>query len=73
MRDKHQKFHDLAMKRVNKALEQIRLVGNLANRSSYAYTPDEAKKIVRALQKEIDTAKSKFGDTVSVDENRFTL
>lgn len=73
MRDKHGKFLELAMKRVNKAIDQIRLVGNLANRTSYEYTDDEAKKIVRALQKEIDTVKSKFGDSSGVGEHRFTL
>ena len=61
-RDKHGKFVELATKRVNKALDQIRLVGNLSNRMTYEYSEEEAKKILRALQKEIDTVKSKFGD-----------
>jgi ABC-type Fe3+-hydroxamate transport system substrate-binding protein len=73
MRDKHGKFVELATKRVNKALDQIRLVGNLANRVTYDYTEDEAKKIVRALQKELDTVKSKFGDPSGVTEHKFSL
>jgi ABC-type Fe3+-hydroxamate transport system substrate-binding protein len=73
MRDKHGKFVELATKRVNKALDQIRLVGNLANRVTYEYTEDEAKKILRALQKEVDTVKSKFGDSNGAGEHKFTL
>jgi ABC-type Fe3+-hydroxamate transport system substrate-binding protein len=73
MRDKHGKFVELATKRVNKALDQIRLVGNLANRITYEYTEDEAKKILRALQKEVDTVKSKFSDSNGTNEHKFTL
>jgi ABC-type Fe3+-hydroxamate transport system substrate-binding protein len=72
-RDKHGKFVELATKRVNKALDQLRLVGNLANRTTYEYSDDEAKKIVRALQKEIDTVKSKFGDANGAGESKFSL
>jgi ABC-type Fe3+-hydroxamate transport system substrate-binding protein len=72
-RDKHGKFIELATKRVNKALDQIRLVGNLANRTIYEYSDDEAKRILRALQKEVDTVKSKFGDSNGAGEHRFSL
>ena len=72
-RDKHGKFVELATKRVNKALDQIRLVGNLSNRMTYEYSEEEAKKILRALQKEIDTVKSKFGDLNGVSDHKFTL
>ena len=72
MRDKHGKFVELATKRVNKALEQIRLVGNLANRMTYEYTDEEAKKILRVLQKEVDSVKSKFDPNAGA-EHRFTL
>ena len=73
MRDKHGKFVELAMKRVNKALDQIRLVGNLANRMTYEFTNEEAKKILRALQKEVDSVKSKFGDSNGGGDHKFTL
>lgn len=73
MRDKHGKFVELATKRVNKALDQIRLVGNLANRMTYDYTDDEAKKILRALQKEVDSVKSKFGDSNAGGDHKFSL
>jgi hypothetical protein len=72
-RDKHGKFIELATKRVNKALDQIRLVGNLSNRMTYEYSEDEAKKILRTLQKELDSVKSKFGDSNGAPAHKFSL
>lgn len=64
MEDRREKFIRLANQRVNRALDQLRLVGNLGNRSAYEYTEEDAKKIVKALQKSLDDTKSKLlGDT----------
>ncbi|MEW7009431.1 hypothetical protein [Lentilitoribacter sp. EG35] len=60
MRDKRKKFIDLAEARVNRAIKDIRLIGNLANKNSYDYSDEDARKITRALQKELDSAKSRF-------------
>jgi hypothetical protein len=73
MRDKRAKFVQLANQRVTRALDQIRLVGNLSNRASYDFTDEDAKKIVRALQKAVDTAKGRFADSGAVGEQGFTL
>jgi ABC-type Fe3+-hydroxamate transport system substrate-binding protein len=54
------KFVELAEKRVSRAIKDIRLVGNLSNRSNYTYTSDEAKKIVKALREEVDALKARF-------------
>lgn len=62
MRDRREKFVELATKRTNKALEQMRLIGNLANRSNYEFTEEDARKIVRALQKELDGIKGRFAE-----------
>ncbi len=62
MRDKRAKFVELANKRVNAAIKAVRLVGNLGNRSNYEYTEEDARKMMRALQKELDAAKAKFGE-----------
>lgn len=68
MRDKRQKFIELAEARVNRAIKDIRLIGNLANRSSYDYSEDDARKIFRTLQKELDAAKGRFiGDSGGKD------
>ena len=47
MRNKRQKFIELAESRVNRAIKDIRLIGNLANKNSYEYSEDDARKIVR--------------------------
>lgn len=68
MRDKRKKFIELAEARVNRAIKDTRLIGNLANRSSYDYGEEDAKKIFRALQKELDAARARFfGDAGGKD------
>ena len=55
-RDKASKFVDLATyKRMNKAIKDLKLIGNLANRKNYEFTDDQVKKILKALQKEFDS------------------
>lgn len=60
MRDQREKFIELANKRVTRAIKDIRLVGNLANRRSYKYDENDAKKIIRALQREISVLRARF-------------
>lgn len=72
-RDKAEKFIELANKRVNKALKDIQLVGNLANRQNYDFTEDQAKKIVRALQQEVDAVKQTFNTVTEADRKVFCL
>jgi transcription elongation GreA/GreB family factor len=54
------KFVELAEKRVSKAIKDIRLIGNLSNRSNYSYTEEDVRKIVKALKDEIDALKARF-------------
>jgi hypothetical protein len=63
-----EKFVRLAEKRVNNALRDIRLIGNLSNRSNYSYSDEDVKKIVSALKVGLDDMKSRFdrkGDDAS--------
>ena len=73
MRDKRRKFVDLAENRVNRAIRDIRLIGNLSNRSAYEYTDDDIKKMFKAIQKEMESAKGRFLDGGSRSENEFKL
>jgi hypothetical protein len=57
---KREKFVELAEARVNKALKDIQLIGNLSNRSAYDFNDAEIRKIFGALQKALDTAKGRF-------------
>jgi hypothetical protein len=69
---KREKFVSLANKRVNRAIKDLRLIGNLSNRSAYTYADDDIRKIVRALQRELDSVKARFGGGES-GESEFQL
>lgn len=65
-----EKFVELAQKRVSRALKDIKLIGNLSNRSNYSYTDEDVKKIHKALKAAIDELKAKFerrGDDADVE------
>ena len=59
-RDKRQKFVDIATRRVNGVIKEIRLIGNLSNRSAYEYTEEDVRKITKALQRELDAMRARF-------------
>ncbi len=73
MRDRRAKFVELAESRVNRAIKDLRLIGNLSNSSAYAYGEDDIRKIFRTLQKEVDGAKSRFGGDTKAKEEGFRL
>lgn len=73
MEDKRDKFVRLAEQRVNRALSDIRLIGNLSNRSAYNFTDEDVKKIFKVLQKELELAKSRFGDADGASSGDFKL
>lgn len=62
MEEKREKFVRLAEQRVNRALNDLRLIGNLSNKNAYTFTDDDVKKIFKTLQKELEQAKSRFTD-----------
>jgi hypothetical protein len=59
-RDKSAYFIELANKRVNRAFDKLRLVGNLSNRNNYAYTDDQVTKIFGSLRQELKAVEDKF-------------
>ena len=58
--EKRESFIRLAESRTNKAMDTIKLIGNLSNRSYYDYTPDQVNAIFSALQSELTTQKKKY-------------
>lgn len=68
MNKNRDKFIELAEKRVTKSIKDLRLVGNLANKSNYSYSEDDAKKIVAARENELKNLRRKFEST-STDED----
>lgn len=73
MRDRRAKFVELAEARVTRAIKDIQLIGNLSNRSAYSFTDEDIRKIFRALQKELDGAKARFGGEGGKREEGFKL
>lgn len=68
MRDKRDRFVDLAEKRVNKAIKDIRLVGNLFNRNNYEYEDAEGQAILRALEQEMKALRLRFEQSRKNDQ-----
>jgi hypothetical protein len=73
MRDRRRKFVELAEARVGKALKQLQLIGNLSNRSAYDYTEADIRKMFLALQRELDSAKSRFSKGAATENTQFKL
>ena len=73
MRDRRERFVALAEARTDKALNAIRLLGNLSNRSNYDYTDADVAQIVRALEGEVKALRAKFADSTSGRQNSFKL
>jgi hypothetical protein len=71
--DRRNKFVELTEKRVNKALKDIKLIGNLSNRSNYSYTDDDITKIYRALKNALDEMKGRFDSKGSGEDESFKL
>lgn len=72
-RNKRVKFVELADKRVNRAIKDLRLIGNLSNRSAYEFSDKDVKTILRALQKEVDAIRSRFGGPGESGDSEFRL
>lgn len=67
-------FVRLAESRTRRAIKNIRLVGNLSNRSNYSWTSEDVAKIFSALEHEIRSARGRFKtERRSSDDIEFTL
>jgi hypothetical protein len=73
MRDKRAKFIELANNRVTRAIKDMRLVGNLSNRSAYEYGEEDVKRILKALQKEVDVIRTRFSSGGGAGNAEFRL
>lgn len=72
-RDPRAKFVELANARVARAIKDLRLIGNLSNRRNYEYTEEEAKRLLKALEAELDILKTKFRAGQSSPKDMFKL
>ena len=60
-----EKFVELAEKRVNKTIKDIRLIGNLSNRSNYKYEDADVRAIFTTLERELRQARERFQSHLS--------
>jgi len=67
------KFVELAEKRVTRAMKDLRLIGNLSNKSNYSYSDEDVRKIIKALEAEIRKLKLRFERHGASDEIDFKL
>ena len=70
---KRDNFVRLAEARANRALREIRLIGNLSNRNAYEFDDADVRKLFTAIQKGLDTAKGRFNDSEKGAVNAFKL
>lgn len=68
-----QKFVELAEKRVARALKDIKLIGNLSNRTNYSYTELDVKKITQALTRAVSEMKARFDAKGAAADETFKL
>lgn len=60
MESRNERFKRIATRRTNNILNQIRLLGNLSNKSTYDYSDDEVNKIFSAVESQLKISKVKF-------------
>ncbi len=70
---RRERFVKLAEKRVNRTIKDLRLIGKLANRTNYVYSEEDVRKIFRALENELKTARARFESNGQDPEPQFTL
>jgi hypothetical protein len=70
---KRDKFVELATNRVNRTIKDLKLIGNLSNKSAYEYSDEDVKKIAKTLQRELDLMKTRLEGSGRSGDNEFTL
>jgi uncharacterized protein YeeX (DUF496 family) len=57
---KREKFVRLAENRVNRTLNELKLIANLSNKCNYDYSQEDVDKIIKSLKKEVSDLEQKF-------------
>ena len=65
------KFEELAERRMNEALNKIRLIGNLSHTGNYEYSDTHAKQIVSALKSAVKDVENRFAKRGRADKDGF--
>lgn len=70
---KRENFIRLAESRVSRAIDSIRVIGNLSNRSNYEYDDQDVQQIVKTLQNEVNKLKMQFETKSGKSKQQFKL
>jgi len=70
---KRQKFIYLAEKRTKNAIKSIRIIAKLGNRNAYQFDESDVKKIVGALNREVEALRSRMLATGGKETVEFKL
>jgi len=73
MSRKRDKFVELAEKRVNNAIKQIQLIGNLSNTGNYEFQEADYQRIFRAIDAEVREMKRRFAEANLGLKGKFSL
>lgn len=60
METRKQRFKRIGNKRVNNVLNQLRILGNLSNKSYYDYNDNDINRIFKAIEHQLKITKGKF-------------
>jgi hypothetical protein len=72
-REKREKFVRLAERRTINAIRAIRVLAKLGNKSAYDFDDGDVKKIVNALDREVENLKAKMSAKGSKEAVEFKL
>jgi len=70
---KRDRFVKLAEKRTANAIKAIRIIGKLSNPHAYDYDDSDVRKIVKALNDEVEALKTRMKSTKPSDDVEFKL
>ena len=73
MSAKRDNFIRLAEARVTRAIDAMRVIGNLSNRSNYEYNEEDVKTIINTLQTELTALKAQFRTKQGMSAQGFRL
>lgn len=68
--DRASRFKRVAQRRTDTVLQNIRILGNCSNKSTYLYTDEEVAKIFRAIEEQLRVTKARFK---RIRPSKFTL
>ena len=71
--EKRERFLRLVEKRMSNTLHDIKLVGNLSNRSAYEYTDKDVRRITKALEEAIADLRQRFRNPTSTGRTEYKI